>query len=206
MTVFLEHVRGRLSEYKDIPLRDSLYCMLAMLDGYKKLFNQAGRFFISEDQIIIDDKGEVRVWINSDLGKDIPEESDSRWNKWDGSEYEMVEDIIGIIIENTDETDGPRLKFSDFYEREKIKYGNQVGFEEAKHIILDYAKTNDIEIPRVFESVLEIYEQNGDIEMINSNEFGLVGNSEVNNYHGYDQDREETHFQHLGQNQNTTSH
>jgi len=40
-------VRGRLSEYKDIPLRDSLYCMIAMLDGYKKLYAEKGRFYIS---------------------------------------------------------------------------------------------------------------------------------------------------------------
>lgn len=59
--------------------------MIAMLDGYKKLFNEVGRFYISEDQIIIDGEGEVRVWLNSDFSKDIPEESDSRWGKWDGS-------------------------------------------------------------------------------------------------------------------------
>lgn len=67
--------------------------------------------------MIIDEQGEVRVWLNSDLSKDTPEESDSRWSKWDGSEYDMVDDIISIIIDNTDEADGPRLKFSDFYER-----------------------------------------------------------------------------------------
>lgn len=35
-----------------------------------------------------------------------------------------------------------------------MKYGNRVGFEEAKHIIYDYSKASDIDIPRVFESVL----------------------------------------------------
>lgn len=47
--------------------------MIAMLDGYRKLFKEVGRFYISEDQTIIDGDGEVRVWLNSDFSKDIPE-------------------------------------------------------------------------------------------------------------------------------------
>lgn len=127
---------------------------MAMLEGYRKLFNEVGRFYVSEDQTIIDERGEVRVWLNSDFSKDIPEESDERWAKWEGSENDMVEDILSIVIENTDEADGPRLKFSDFFEREKIKYGNKGGFEEAKNIIIDYSKASDTDIPNVFESVL----------------------------------------------------
>lgn len=43
--------------------------MMAMLDGYKKLYDQIGRFHVSADQVIIDNQGEVRVWVNSDLSK-----------------------------------------------------------------------------------------------------------------------------------------
>lgn len=67
VNVYLEHAQERLSGYRDIPLRDSLYCILAMLNGYKKLYEQVDGFEITEDQVIIDSQGEVRVWLNSDL-------------------------------------------------------------------------------------------------------------------------------------------
>lgn len=52
------------------------------------------------------------------------------------------------------------MKLIDFYEQQKSYLGNRVGFEEAKNIILDYSKLNGIEIPTIFRSVLEIYNQN----------------------------------------------
>lgn len=76
MSVYLQHVKGRLSEYQDIPLRESLYCMKSMLNGYKKLYDRVGRFYISDDQVIIDEHGEVRVWLNSNFSKFEPEQLD----------------------------------------------------------------------------------------------------------------------------------
>lgn len=35
-----------------------------MLDGYKKLFSKIGRFHVSERQVMIDQDGEIRVWLN----------------------------------------------------------------------------------------------------------------------------------------------
>lgn len=54
--------------------------MKSMLNGYKKLYNKVGRFFISDDQVIIDEHGEVRVWLNSDFSKSYPEEVDGMHN------------------------------------------------------------------------------------------------------------------------------
>ena len=62
-----------------------------------------------------------------------------------------------MVVENTDENDGPQLQFGDFYEREKNNQDGRVGFEEAKDIIFQYSKYVDMKIPDVFESVLEIY-------------------------------------------------
>lgn len=42
--VYLEHCHARLSEYKDIPYPDNLYCMMAMLNGYEKLSGNFGGF------------------------------------------------------------------------------------------------------------------------------------------------------------------
>jgi hypothetical protein len=50
-------VKGRLSEFKDIPYPDNLYCMMAMLDGYKKLYEKIGKFYLSEEQVCIDEEG-----------------------------------------------------------------------------------------------------------------------------------------------------
>ena len=47
--------------------------MMAMLDGYKKIFDKIGKFYLAEEQVCIDEDGEVRVWVNSDLSKNYPE-------------------------------------------------------------------------------------------------------------------------------------
>lgn len=57
LNVYLEHCRSRLIEYEDIPYPDYLYCAMAMLDGYKKLYNKVGRFYVSEQQVMIDENG-----------------------------------------------------------------------------------------------------------------------------------------------------
>ncbi len=47
LNVYLEHCRSRLSDYEDVPYPDYLYCAMAMLDGYRKLFGKVGRFHVS---------------------------------------------------------------------------------------------------------------------------------------------------------------
>ena len=61
-----------MSDYKDIPYPDNLYCMMAMLNGYQKLSDKVGGFPVSERQVLIDENGEVRVWINPDFSKNHP--------------------------------------------------------------------------------------------------------------------------------------
>lgn len=45
-----------------------------MLIGYSKLYNNVGSFPVKEEQVCIDDKGIVKVWLNKDLSKNFPEE------------------------------------------------------------------------------------------------------------------------------------
>lgn len=41
----------------------------------------------------------------------------------------MVNDIINIVFENSDDSDDPYdIKFRDFYERERISHDQRVGF------------------------------------------------------------------------------
>lgn len=73
ITVYLHHIKGRLSEFKDIPCPDNLYCMLSMLSGYRRLYERVGRFYLAEEQVCVDEEGTVRVWLNGDLSKNYPQ-------------------------------------------------------------------------------------------------------------------------------------
>ena len=72
--VYIEHPKNRLSDFSDIPFPDTLYCLRAMLTGYVKLYNNVGAFPVREQQVCIDEKGNVRVWLNKDLSKNFPEQ------------------------------------------------------------------------------------------------------------------------------------
>jgi hypothetical protein len=67
LDVYLEHCKARLDEFQDVPAPDSLYCAMAMLDGYEKLYRKVGRFYVDHNQVLIDESGKVRVWLNSDF-------------------------------------------------------------------------------------------------------------------------------------------
>lgn len=51
-----------------------MYCLRSMLQGFQLLFEHVGSFPIREEQICIDDRGTVKVWLNKDLSKNYPEE------------------------------------------------------------------------------------------------------------------------------------
>lgn len=64
---------------------------MAMLDGYKKIFDKIGKFYLAEEQVCIDEDGEIRVWVNSDLSKNYPEiYEDEKDNFAVDEEAEMV--------------------------------------------------------------------------------------------------------------------
>lgn len=41
----------------------------------------------------------------------------------------MVDDIMKMIFDNSDEAEGPKISLKDFYERERNSMNGQVGFE-----------------------------------------------------------------------------
>jgi hypothetical protein len=47
--------------------------MLAMLSGYRRLYERVGRFYLAEEQVCVDEEGTVRVWLNADLSKNYPQ-------------------------------------------------------------------------------------------------------------------------------------
>lgn len=51
-----------------------MYVLKAMLTGYAKLFTNVGIFPVKEEQVCIDELGNVKVWLNSNLSKNYPED------------------------------------------------------------------------------------------------------------------------------------
>jgi hypothetical protein len=74
LNVYLEHCKSRFSEFQDIPTPDNLYCSIAMLDGFEKLYKKVGRFYVSENEAMIDESGKIRVWLNSDFSENQAED------------------------------------------------------------------------------------------------------------------------------------
>lgn len=80
-----------------------------------------GWFPVSEGQVLIDENGEVRVWINADFYKNIPEETSQDYMRgaahrtWEEEKFEMVDKIINLVLGNCDDNDAPQIHFGDFY-------------------------------------------------------------------------------------------
>jgi hypothetical protein len=67
--VYIEHIPVRLSDIEDIPYPENIYVLLSSLAGFKKLYQIAGYFKITEDLVCMDKDGRVKVWLNPDLSK-----------------------------------------------------------------------------------------------------------------------------------------
>ena len=57
----------RLSEISDIPYPENLYVLMESLEGFKQIFKYSNFFQIEENQICVDEHGNVKVWVNEDL-------------------------------------------------------------------------------------------------------------------------------------------
>jgi hypothetical protein len=108
--VYVEHIRIRISEISDIPYPDNLYVLMEALDGFGKIHKHSKYFLIEESQICVDEYGNVKIWVNSDLSINYPSNEGFIEYKQKGEE-EMVESIVHIIAENTDPETEPELSF-----------------------------------------------------------------------------------------------
>ena len=101
--VYLPHMPLRLSEIKDIPHPYQLTLAIDMLSGFQKLYQHVGFFKVDENQVCLDQEGEVRVWINSDLSKNFAEPHFENQE----TEDKMVGDILRLIFANVDSDSQP---------------------------------------------------------------------------------------------------
>ena len=70
--VYVEDIRLRLCHIKDIPYPENLYVMSQILKGFQLIYENIGYIKPFEDLICITRKGQIKVWINSDLSKNFP--------------------------------------------------------------------------------------------------------------------------------------
>ena len=71
------------------------------LEGYARIYEHSKYFIIEENQVCVDEKGNVKVWVNGDLSINYP--AIIVENSENFGEHHMVEAIVNMIADNTDE-------------------------------------------------------------------------------------------------------
>lgn len=150
--VYVEHVRVRLSEISDIPFPDSLYVLMECFEGYGRIYEHSKYFQVEESQVCVDQQGNLKVWVNADLSVNYPPSQAFADYRQKGQE-EMVDAIVAIVASNTDPETEPAPSFKLFFEQ---KRGRGKRFEEAKVLVLNYARLHEVEIPDKFEAILSM--------------------------------------------------
>lgn len=156
--VYVEHVRVRLSEISDIPFPDNLYVLMECFEGYSKIYEHSKYFQVEENQVCVDHLGNLKIWVNADLSVNYPPNQGFVDYRQKGQE-EMVDAIVAIVASNTDPETEPANSFQHFYEQ---KRGRGKRFEEAKVLVLNYARLHDVEIPDKFEAILNMDKEQPD--------------------------------------------
>jgi hypothetical protein len=78
------------------------------LEGYGKIFEHSKYFEVEENQICVDDSGNVKIWVNADLSINFPN-SHSEHSR--NAPEDMVEAIVNIVASNTDPDTEPSPSF-----------------------------------------------------------------------------------------------
>ena len=71
--------------------------LLKVLIGFKAIFEFEGYIPVSSKLVFWNQFGEVKVWMNEDLPVNYPEKRGSFGLKGNGSEAQMVSEIIGVV-------------------------------------------------------------------------------------------------------------
>ena len=75
---------------------ESIKVTLKMMEGFKILFEHFGGFYINDQMIGFNQKGEVKVWINSNFALNSVEFSPNLGNKV-VSQADMVNQIFSLV-------------------------------------------------------------------------------------------------------------
>jgi hypothetical protein len=79
------------------------------------------------------------VWVNADLSRNYPDcDSEADFSRKD--ETNMVQQLIDMVVVNTDPEEQPPISLIEYLSRVRKREGHEVGFEFAKIVILEYSK------------------------------------------------------------------
>ena len=68
--VMVEMINLRVSEVEHVPYPDVFHLYGASLNGFRELSEVVGYFVIDEDMMGINERGEVKTWINTQFQSD----------------------------------------------------------------------------------------------------------------------------------------
>ena len=84
----------RLSNIEHIPYPDAFHLYDACLNGYSQLASKVGPFSVDEDQIGVNERYNVKVWLNNNF-------ESSKVSGLKVSESKMVNDLLILLDDNT---------------------------------------------------------------------------------------------------------
>lgn len=70
--IFIEHIPLRLNKVNDIPYPDVLHIYHQSFRGFAELYEKVGFFEPTESLICINQQARVKIWLNEDLSKSVP--------------------------------------------------------------------------------------------------------------------------------------
>lgn len=149
--VYVQHIAIRLSDITDIPYPENIYILRNCLFGFQQLYDFIGYFQPHDDLVCIDNYGEVKVWMNSDLSKNFPE--DYGLPETQKPEFMMVNTLITLIEDNTDLKTCPMPISQHFSDNDRLF----PTFKDALQIIDEYVFKFSTNVPQYCESVIEIF-------------------------------------------------
>lgn len=73
LRVKTERIPVRLSEVSNLPASEGLYILHEALIGYKVIYEHDGGININDDMVGFTPEGRVKVWLNENFAKNLPE-------------------------------------------------------------------------------------------------------------------------------------
>lgn len=151
-----------MKEINDIPLADQLYLYQCCLEGFKVLYEQVGYFDITEEMIFFTQAGKVRVWMNPNLSKHHPNYSSTVASsnvhsiEVQGSQSDMLRNLINVIEENTDSMADCPIHFREYLIEKGII--DRLSFYRAIDEFHLYVETYRLTVNPFMKSIYELFQ------------------------------------------------
>lgn len=99
LRVRTERIPTRLSEMNGISEKEAVRILQGTMQGYKGLFEHFGGFHINDEMIGVNQKGQIKVWINSNFAMNSVEGFPQMGNRII-SQGDVVNQIFSVVEEH----------------------------------------------------------------------------------------------------------